>query len=859
MSADSDTGAGDPGLTPTEHAPVGSTTVDATDKPVTKLWASLLDEERIQKALIDAVQELARERTMDELYTELDERDVPQHLHTAIAGIWKGDQSSAWELVARARELADSHMSNDFAGVDDVLGAAALFDALDGETTVSIRLDREFRNRDRGQREDILALVETLADGFDVRLAMGRETRVWLANSHPDDLAGVAEWRDTRQCVGPLDDVVDAALAELDPDGRAVRVLEHLAREPSETLTYSTLDAQMTVKRSWIRQLVINLEELGLVNRFGPQGDRRAELLQTGTDALDALAAEKGKQQTLTESVGATGKSCEQAVVSEQGRETPSPSDGSGTADPPAFRTSYFHPTHRFAVSATAADGGIALYEQPSTASESVLESRTKYVEYDRSNDEAVVSVRASSALAYITSLSTALASPQLLDKIPNERFEDVDEAGWKLRGMRCIGALSDEALEDVDELRKGYKKWGRTVAELTTKMQNGECDDRARFRSEIMLSAHGLAGALAHLYDAMGIDVVREVRVPNRMNRGTLEEIAQTIAISSGIQSRYKGYASYRRLFETDAGAPNLSPTVDASDPAASLIGGFIIRGGDVERLRGPLLEWIEAPGERQEDADEFVVRVPFREVGRSEYSEAVGRTLAWKNLRPSDDLVSVMHALAPSPFAACDALRGTLEKESTPDDLRPDEVRVALSTLDAQELLPDLAPSVGKIVQVLLQADARLSASELAEAADVSTRTLRNHRDRLEALGLIDIDSVGWRLNLSFATTEERRAPVMPATVDGTFVEAVDALLLEALPPDRYADPDDPVAGVVFWPVDPWGLVDSSRSISPWAALAGRLAGAERSDEEIETAVEMGPEIEQAPLSEAPSTAEV
>ncbi|MDG5758067.1 HTH domain-containing protein [Natronococcus sp. A-GB1] len=101
----------------------------------------------------------------------------------------------------------------------------------------------------------------------------------------------------------------------------------------------------------------------------------------------------------------------------------------------------------------------------------------------------------------------------------------------------------------------------------------------------------------------------------------------------------------------------------------------------------------------------------------------------------------------MAGSPYAAAQALQ-QLAGEDGRRELRPDELRYALGTLEPEQLLSDLPATVGRIAQTLLTAERRLSQCELADRADVSTQTVRNYRDRLEALDLIRVDENGCQL---------------------------------------------------------------------------------------------------------------
>ncbi|MDG5821700.1 HTH domain-containing protein [Natronococcus sp. A-GB7] len=373
---------------------------------------------------------------------------------------------------------------------------------------------------------------------------------------------------------------------------------------------------------------------------------------------------------------------------------------------------------------------------------------------------------------------------------LTDSRLESLEDPPAILRDARCIGGLSDEALEDPETLREAFIEWGTDLEDLTAKVSAGEYEDRNRFRSSIMRSAHGLAGSIIHLFDALEIDVTRELRVPSGLDTNSLKELATSISIATAIQSKYGAFACYRQLFEAREKKRQaaLSPTVDANDPLGTLIGSLVVRGEDVHRLRPELEHSLETPAALAEDAPEFAVHVSLSTVDRAAYASTATRILQSKNLQPTRETVSLLHALAGSPYAAARALQ-QLATEDDRRELRPDELRYALGTLEPAQLLSDLPPTVGQIVHTLLTAESRLSQRKLADRADVSARTIRNYRDRLEALDLIRVDESGYRLALSFQTTTVRREPVVPAVLEKnqTLLDAADALLGTIFPPDR------------------------------------------------------------------------
>jgi hypothetical protein len=828
---------GDAGLTPTRQAPVSAVaTIDLADRTVTDVWRALVECDAVRDRFIQAVRAFARDRTPTDLLDALDERDVPIHLRSKILAVARGDRVRAWHLATDAVPSLGSGRST----VEDLFATATLFDALDETPTVAVQVGQDFRERRREQRVDVCRLVATLARGFDVRLVATGLTQAWLAREHREDLP-VSEWCNTHRGDSPDADAVEDALATLDPDGRKVSILRWLDDAPGGTLTYHALYARSHVTDKRVIQRLGDLADLGLVERFGPKNDKKVVLLDAGREYLSQIA----RQSTLSEVESETPQHHTQAVLS-RGQDAP-PED----AGP--YRTEYLPPADHAAAVASGTAGGVSLVSHPDERADT---DKIRWVSYDDDRDEAVIDVRASGALQYTVSVATALASPEFVDRaLPVDRLESLDDPPAILRDARCIGALSDAALADGQVLRDALVEWGEDLADLTRDLKRGEYDDCADLRSSIMRSAHGLAGSIVHLLDAVGTDLTRVVRVPGGLDSEHLDALARSVGISTAIQSQYGAFAVYRQLFEDreDKRRSAFTPDVDATDPVGELIGSFVFRGPDTHRLEGPLADHVETPRDVVEDAPEFAVRVPIQSVGRPAFATVATRVLSSKDLRRTQEAVSLLHGLTGSPYDVARALQ-QLSPEDDAREVRPDELRYALATLDPERILPDLPPTAGAIVAALLAVDERVSQTDLADRADVSTESIRRHRDRLADLGLVEWDGTGYRLTLSFRTRAERRAPVLPDTVESRFIQVVDALLVDALPPDRYADPEDPVGGTLFAPQDPWGIPDES-PLSPWVSVAGALAGAIRPDREV--TVSVGPTIEQTPLTATPEVA--
>lgn len=843
------------GLSPADTHLVGTDAeFSLDDHSVTDLWRDLFDDDHIRDAFIRAVRRFAADRTLPELYDALQDRGVPYWLHSWIRDVALGNKTAALRLAGRLTPgLADT------ATVEQLVATATLFDTLDGETTVAIQAGAPFRERRRDQREDVLRLVATLAQGMDVRLVSGRLTRRWLAHEHRSDLPDVRSWcSDHRDSTPTIQARVDDALDALTPDDRETLLLRRVADDPSEALSYSALYAQATVGKPRVRQVLGRLEDLGLVATYGAQADRHVELLEAGREYLAAIDRDVGRQQSLTEATSAgvsdppksDKRPCSPAQAREGGED--------GPLEP--FVDGQLSRAAQDAAAGAAEPGAVTLDSAPLTAREDA-ERRTRFHQYDAERRTAFIAVRATGPLSYRVSAALALLGGRIRDHaLPDEPLREVvDEPAEILRGARCIGALDDSALDDPDELRSGLLEWGETIEELTRKLRRGDYEDRDRFRGEIVRSAAGLQGTMIHLLDVLGIDIIREVRVSSGLNASDLEGLAEGLAHSCRVESRWRSFAAFRQLFEgrTSKREQAFSPTVDAADPYGDLVGSIVVRGGGVERLR-PLLE--NALGgssdEIHEDAPEFAVPVDLREVDRGDYVATMNAVLDRKRLRSTPEAVSLLRGLAASPHDAVRALE-QLGEESFTRALRPDEVRYALSTLPADRLVPSLPPTVGKVLAALLRAEAPVSQRELADRADVSTQAIRDNRGALEALDLVRVTEDGWRLALSFRSRAERRDPVTPSTLENAgLLDVLDDVLETLLPTDEYSDPSDPVGGVLFWPPDPWGLRDDSKP-EGWLMLAAALADEDPPVEDRSSSVEFGPEIEQAALVESSSGA--
>jgi len=137
-----------------------------------------------------------------------------------------------------------------------------------------------------------------------------------------------------------------------------------------------------------------------------------------------------------------------------------------------------------------------------------------------------------------------------------------------------------------------------------------------------------------------------------------------------------------------------------------------------------------------------------------------------------------------------------------------------------------PDLPPAAQALVSTLVSASESLSLEDLLERAGVSKRSFQRYRDWLFVLDLLEETDRGYRCPVAFPESEKHQIERWPSTTSQSLLEAVDALLLAELPPDRYGDPDDPLGGLLFEPQAPGDALEDS-VVGPWPELLRRFTG--------------------------------
>ncbi|WP_197092955.1 HTH domain-containing protein [Haloferax gibbonsii] len=718
------------------------------------------------------------------------------------------------------------------AGLDAVATAVApILEATAPTPTVAITIDRTFRDRRADQRRRVLGVVATLASVCDVRLVGSPLMLRWVAQKHhanlPGDVRDQCSFSPTRD--GPIDEVVVAARDTLDHSGSTVTILRAIADTDSETRTYSALTSILPISRSTVRNHLSTLRNLHLVSEgFRIGGEAAVELTKAGRAFVDTLDAEIGRQETIEKSVCQTGKSvghpCNHAGKHEEALPAGDPTAADDEA-PPLRRhheIEYLSRREHAAAAATAPADGVSVTAYPAERRQGRLNGGWSY---NSVRDEVVVSAEFVNVLPWRVTLARLLTDWRLWEHVLDEdRLGDsigdlVDEHKDILRGMRCLGYLPD-SIETVTEYRDALVDAREGLLEMTQKLYHEEYDlTEEEFRGVICREGLGLAGTAMHLLDLADIDVVIEMRLPTYardFDEDRRQTLVETIATETTVFSRYGHHVARRHLYEhrDKKRQQAFSPTIDAEDPFGDLIPSYSVVGAFGSKQTSfatALRKTLTNPAELHENAPEFAIPVTVvtdTKHDRELTAAAARRVLGDKNLTLTRETLSVLTAFATTPYDVADAL-SQLSPESITRDLRVDEVRYALAHLDTARVLPDATPTVRAALSTLLAADVPLSRQELADQADVTTRSIRSHLDSLLGTGVVEETPEGIRLALSFHTDDERYTAVLPRLVTDELHLARDAVY-EAL---EYVDVDDQLVWDTWAELPPSGVPDVDR----------------------------------------------
>jgi hypothetical protein len=700
---------------------------------------------------------------------------------------------------------------------------------------------------------------------------------------------------DPNRPTGSPERVAERALDEFGYEHEYYEVLDALAATPSHRRRFAALreDSTFDVSSNGVQKRVDRLREFNLVSIDQLNTDAFVQLLPAGEELLTLREQERHAQARLDKytTVSAADQPAENATECDVTDPPKSPDKsvcsaharegGKGPADDasmdrsattaavdddaaPNSRSFWLPPAHQHAVVAacTGDNGGpdIALADESAPTRE---QPRDCLVGYDKGRKEVVLSIQPSPIAAYtMTRVCTGLLGPLLrntiltaadLDGKDGEPLGKLLEAGVSttaLRNIHQLGCLPEQSATG-DGYRKELTDEYVGIIEDVPKIKSGEEFESSLARS-VCQRAHGLAGTAMRIYELLGWDVSQEWTFPDRssISRPERRRIYQkTLAKHIAVVSRYGGYPAHRILYEDDdeIRADSLGcPNVDAIDPTGACFGTWVLRGPGIDRWASDLTD-LEAAGdlelqEGERNYTEFLVELSIGQATRKATVEtAAERLCEMKDLRLTRSASALLAAFTDSVFSTAEALSGLATARDFERDISLDEVRFALSTLTPTAILLNLDTdgddarrknARSKIVHALLVAQETLTTGDVAERAGVSNQSIRNHRDALAAIGLLEIDARGvgkatyYRLTLPFRDERgDRDAPRPLFLPDGEGEESMYGVrdvvheLLEARGLLDEASADDAIdEGLMGWPPDLRPAVDRWPWLRPW-----------------------------------------
>ena len=827
------------------------------------LWRQIAGSEAFQRALVEVVGEAVSDVSPGRRALALEDQGVMAlegAYASALAQLHSADRAEFWQALRLTRQFGapERCVFGWHASLEDLVhGPLAVFQSVEHVPTVTVHVNSEFFDRRADQRREVCQLLADLATAFDVRVVASGLVQRRLVKAHRIELPGVSEQCSAGPRAGLVAERVETARMELDPDGRETDLLRRVADETSETIYYHALYESVQTSRSRVRQCISELVEHDLVTTFDGTEGRAVELLAAGGAYLDTLDEEIGRQRRLSEYVSETGNRSDDSRVIPHAHEGPAPPDGEsggeGGTDTDRNRLPRYHQVrsaarHRYAAAAgSATDGGITLIDHP--IGQKTDDRGEPHWYYDHDDDRLLVGAEYDNPMQWWVCIALALADVRTFRHVLTPERLESGKAGDLfanhtdlLRNSRCLGYLAD-ADATCEAYADALQEAAEDLRELTRDYYHRNYEDHNSFRGEILREAHGLAGTIVHLLDLADVEVVREARLPRYSRDFDASDeaaLAKTLTVGATIQSRYREFAAYRQLFETREEKRHraIPPTVDAEDPFGELIGSFVLVGKGVDDIADPLRRRL-VNQEPHEDAPEFAVRVPVEVADeRRQVAQTVRMMCYQKSLRPIREAVSMLAALTDTPYDVARAVHNLApETKVSNREIRLDEVRYALSTLDAERLLPEMGkPALSSIVHRLLTAESPLTQQEIADSAGVSVRSVRNHTERLAAFDFVHETDAGWRFVLPFHTDEERVDTLLPwyvTTADEQSEtlprDVLGEVVHDLLGPERYANPDDPVAGALF--AGPGEVVPALRTawewLDPWLSAIRTLLG--------------------------------
>jgi hypothetical protein len=454
------------------------------------------------------------------------------------------------------------------------------------------------------------------------------------------------------------------------------------------------------------------------------------------------------------------------------------------------------------------------------------------------------------------------------LEHLASDILDETERLDHLQRG-RQIGWCSDD-LEYRSLRDRLYDVGRRLLGQLPTAQ-----DLDPQQRGELYRDAHGLLTTMTSLLEAIGVDVTIHLRVPDVENirrddprrRDFMGFLSRTVPK----QTQYGTHSGWRQVFERreEKLKARLPVNIDPDDPVANTTASWVVTGPGAEEFVNEAAATLNDLEEREavQDGTEETIAMDIPVAGGTSFAankRVVEDILRMKGfLLESDETRQITRLLMgvlghdpwkASPYAIAQALLSLGKSNGT--ELGTYDVRYALSTLPADRLFPELAPSAQKMVKVLLEADQPLTPGEIRDHADISESSYDRYIDVLETVGVLCHTEGQWQAVIEpwWAPESSREQPDSDTTPESARPWADDMLFEMALA----LEGDQHLADVWTRSATYEEIADAVPALRPWIPWVVALIDdplPTDSDEEIQRA-KLGspptPENPQTSLSE-------
>lgn len=663
----------------------------------------------------------------------------------------------------------------------DIERFVSLFELSAVTPTVRVELGHGFRQTRNSQQRATLGYLLALSQGANVVLVGSDIDRRYLSKKFGELLpSSVTDSCNDRRGSLPTDEL----LTTVGVDSVSVDLLKRIADSPNGSIGYNRLKRAFSEydRTTVSRYLNANLVANGLVEIYGERGSKRVDVLPAGDEYLTYLdelnTVEKGGSETVSETPKRSNNTVCKHDSDSGGREGNQP-------DRKRYRLPYHHTVEYLSWPETVAPSS-ATTETDVCLTNYPVEFRSDRAQgewgYIQDSNELVASVEYTNPMQFMVTLARTLSDTRTFDHVlTDERLNQltgpIQNGVEFLRGVRNLGYLPND-IDSGTEFGEQLQQERDNLLDLTRDLSSLEGEEHRRLRGKITKKAHGLAGTMLHVFDLLGIEVVREVRLPEfsrRFDREDAMEVAATMAHHVSIASRYNQSVPYRLLYEqrTDKRSQSIGPRVDPANQLGEILGRISLVGefgNRVDEFKQVLESRLSEPYELHDEAPDIAIRTTVATGhSRSTISSTVRQMCSAKSLEATREAVSLFGAFAQTPYDITQAIHAGLKRENQSGEIgreiRVAEVRRALATLPPSRLLNgEATPGVRAMTKALLETQTPLTRSELADRADISTQTVRNHLDVLLGSGIAKERNGKIRLSLSFNTDEERHTDRIP-----------------------------------------------------------------------------------------------